>query len=307
MTIYGSGFALLRVGIGTKNPWRRVLFVQGSALVESSPWMQQAQKQHSSSQYPSVSAIADTTMWRFSSLHAIRNSCFVHQQLGLRRCLSSATGGASTSSVRESACGASDKCDNNRAPRNQFDPLLSDEITRASDAVRKYVGLSPDETAHNLRFVSISLLEPPKADYINGVKTPRQAECITLNPLTGIASNYTVHLSDNLNANDAAKVSASIDYPKGTQPLFTPEDCDLAETIVQSSKEVANALGERYDITDLSRVACDPWSVNLASEFGAKMVSLVDWFKRSFIIANMEKGLKTIIMPILLTLYPWSI
>jgi primary-amine oxidase len=248
--------------------------VQGSVLAQSSPWMQHAHQHHTFSLFPSVIAVTDTTLWRFSSLHAIRNSCFDHEQLGLRRLLSSATG-ASTS-VGESDCGTSDKNDNNKALRNQLDPLLPDEITRASDAVRKYLGLSPDKTAQNLRFVSISLLEPPKADYINGVKTPRQAECITLNPLTGIASNYTVNLSDNDNDVDAAKVSASKDYPKGTQPLLTPEDCDLAEAIVQSSKEVANALRERYGITDLSRVACDPWSVHLPSESDREMTSLRD-------------------------------
>ncbi|VEU39581.1 unnamed protein product [Pseudo-nitzschia multistriata] len=152
-----------------------------------------------------------------------------------------------------------------------LDPLLPDEITRASDAVRKHLGLTPDNAVQNLRFVSISLLEPPKADYIQGVKTPRKAECITLNPQTGIASNFTVTLENN-----EAKIVESTEYPKGTQPLLTPEDCDLAEAIVQSSPEVARALRDRYGIIDSSRVACDPWSVHLASPADQDLVNWRD-------------------------------
>ncbi len=154
-----------------------------------------------------------------------------------------------------------------------LDPLLPGEITLASEAVRTYLGLTADNAA-TLRFVSISLLEPPKSDYIKGIKTPRQAECIALNPQTGIATNYTVTLTENDDGDDAkAKVSTSKDYPKGTQPLLTPEDCDLAEAIVQSSTEVANALLDRYGISDTSRVACDPWSVHLASDADQELVN----------------------------------
>jgi primary-amine oxidase len=48
--------------------------------------------------------------------------------------------------------------------------------------------------------------------------------------------------------------------------MFTPEDCELAEIIVQESAQVAAIMKERYGITDMSTVACDPWSMNLASE-----------------------------------------
>ena len=43
-----------------------------------------------------------------------------------------------------------------------LDPLLPDEITRASDAVREHLGVTRDDEGKTLRFVSISLLEPPK-------------------------------------------------------------------------------------------------------------------------------------------------
>lgn len=47
---------------------------------------------------------------------------------------------------------------------------------------------------------------------------------------------------------------------EGKQPLLTPEDCLLAEEIVKADPEIAAMLRDDYGITDLSLVACDPWS-----------------------------------------------
>ena len=44
------------------------------------------------------------------------------------------------------------------------------------------------------------------------------------------------------------------------QPLLTPEDCILAEDIAKADPEVAAMVKEAYGITDLSLLACDPWS-----------------------------------------------
>jgi len=66
--------------------------------------------------------------------------------------------------------------------------------------------------------------------------------------------------------------------------MFTPEDCDLAEIIVQSSSKVAEILKERYGITDMSRVACDPWSVHFASD---EDVELTKWNKDSNVPARL--------------------
>ena len=76
-----------------------------------------------------------------------------------------------------------------------LDPLLPDEITQTSGAVLTYLGLTSDNM-ETLRFVSISLLEPPKSDYIKGIKTPRQAECIALRePLYRVETgNYEYRL-----------------------------------------------------------------------------------------------------------------
>ena len=47
---------------------------------------------------------------------------------------------------------------------------------------------------------------------------------------------------------------------KDRQPLLTPEDCVLAEDIAKADPEVAAMVKEAYGITDLSLLACDPWS-----------------------------------------------
>ena len=54
--------------------------------------------------------------------------------------------------------------------------------------------------------------------------------------------------------------------PSGTNPLLTPDDCDLAETIARGDAGLRAALKERFDFTDMDRLICDPWSVHLASE-----------------------------------------
>jgi primary-amine oxidase len=47
---------------------------------------------------------------------------------------------------------------------------------------------------------------------------------------------------------------------EGKEPLLTPEDCLLAEELVKADPEIAAMLRDDYGITDLSLVACDPWS-----------------------------------------------
>jgi primary-amine oxidase len=130
------------------------------------------------------------------------------------------------------------------------------------------LGLTPDNVVQHLRFVSISLAEPPKQDYIQGIPTPRCAEVVALNPHSGIASEYKVNL-------ELDRVVFAKDLPKGVQPLLTPEDCDLAEAIVQSSPEVAAVMKERYGITDMGTVTCDPWSIHLASPEDREMTDQI--------------------------------
>lgn len=46
------------------------------------------------------------------------------------------------------------------------------------------------------------------------------------------------------------------------QALATPDDCIEAEAIAKADPEVRRLLQERYGVTDLDLVCCDPWSVH---------------------------------------------
>lgn len=168
-----------------------------------------------------------------------------------------------------------------------LDPLTATEITTASGAVRAYVGVAANDDikSEKLRFVAVSLKEPPKKQLLQRLESgaslfPRQAEVVTLNPVTGRATEFIVDLS---NENEPKIADAKI-LPNGTQPMFTPDDCELAESIVQNSPEVAAVLKERYNIDDITRVACDPWSVNMASE---EDWALTKWNKGSEVPARL--------------------
>ncbi|GAX22918.1 primary-amine oxidase [Fistulifera solaris] len=130
-------------------------------------------------------------------------------------------------------------------------PLTADEITTAAGVIRQQTGVTDDPHGQELRFVAISTQE--------SAAPARHAHIITVEPPTGKATEYVVRLVDQT-------IVSTLELPLGTQPLFTPDDCDLAEQVVQQSPEVAAALEERYGITDMTRVACDPWSIHLACD-----------------------------------------
>jgi len=135
--------------------------------------------------------------------------------------------------------------------------LMANEIQKACKATKNRLN------GDNIRFVAISLSEPAKQD-----TTSRTAEVVALNPDTGIATELTIELYDK---SEETNVTKCLDLPAGVQPMFTPEDCDLAEEICKSSVEVQEALKERYGITDMTRIAADPWSVHLASDDDVSM------------------------------------
>lgn len=83
----------------------------------------------------------------------------------------------------------------------------------------------------------------------------------------GIASELVVDLRGEAVDGVDTKVVSFVSLPPGTQPLFSPDDCDLAEEIAKSSAEVQKAVLERYGIKDAEKeLVCDPWSVHLADE-----------------------------------------
>ncbi|KAL3810827.1 hypothetical protein ACHAXA_007517 [Cyclostephanos tholiformis] len=164
------------------------------------------------------------------------------------------------------------------------DPLTPIEIARASSVVRDYYRTMNDGTAATAsdddsirRFVAVSLREPPPSSFPSpsspddhagsnesrGLRLLRRrrrlAEVVILNTASGLASELLVDL-------DVDRVIDDRALPSGTQPMLTPDDCALAEDICKSSPAVVDALGERYGITDVSRVAADPWSLHLSAD-----------------------------------------
>jgi primary-amine oxidase len=149
-------------------------------------------------------------------------------------------------------------------------PLSAAEIEAAAAAVRRYCDAGTNPL--RLRFVAVSLLEDGK-----DVAGRRCAEAVVLNPSTGLASELVVVLGDG-EEGAPAEVTSCVTLPPGRQPMFTPDDCDLAERIVQESEWVQRVLSDRYGITDMERVACDPWSVHLAG--GEDDLDLTEWRKK---------------------------
>ena len=157
--------------------------------------------------------------------------------------------------------------------------LTPDEIRGAAQAVKDHYNNAPT----TIRFVAISLKKPNK----NNVSGQRQAEVLILNTETGLASELIVALEGD------AEVTYTKELERGVQPLLTPDDCDLAEEISKSSTELQTALKERYGITDMSRIAADPWSVHLASEQDAALTEsdgLPRRLVQTFLYQRMEGG-----------------
>ena len=141
-----------------------------------------------------------------------------------------------------------------------FEPLSSSEINVASSVVQ--TALEAENPGQITRFIAVSLLEPSK-DVLKSPETvSRQAEVIILNPSTGIASEFVVDISNE-------SISTRVDLEPGVQPMFTPEDCDLAEQIVKNSTEVQEIMKDRYGIEPKNihqELVCDPWSVHQADK-----------------------------------------
>ena len=143
------------------------------------------------------------------------------------------------------------------APFHPLDPLNAGELASAAEACRAHaskLGLP------SLRFNTITLLEPPKQELLAFARgagaagaeaPPRRAFCILQTPGTVEA---TVLLEEQ------GPVVSSWSQVEGVQPLATPDDCFDAEAIAKGDAGLQALLLEKYGITDLALVACDPWS-----------------------------------------------
>ena len=112
-----------------------------------------------------------------------------------------------------------------------------------------------------IRFSYVTLAEPPKAAmraYLagEGPVPARQAEVIATIVPKMDAYVFVVNLGE-----DGASVASKSLVPEGCQPLFSPDDCFLAEEIVKADVAVCAELAERYGVDPAdfgTSLVCDP-------------------------------------------------
>lgn len=155
-----------------------------------------------------------------------------------------------------------------------LDDLTATEIAAASAAVKKNLKASSSEGGvYKIRFNYITLAEPPKRvlmAYLAGngdvLEPEREAEVLYSLPSAAISYKAIVRLDvDSVRGDIEGTVISTHAIPEKCQPLFSPDDCNLAETIVKSDLTVVALLKSRYGIEDLSNLVCDPWSVHVAT------------------------------------------
>ncbi|PNH10594.1 Copper amine oxidase 1, partial [Tetrabaena socialis] len=107
--------------------------------------------------------------------------------------------------------------------------------------------------------------EPPKAQLLAYDKDPsarappRLAFCIL--QFAGLAG--VVETVCTLEAGrEPSKAVVSWDKIHGVHALASPDDCFEAEAIAKADAAVQKLLKERYGVTDLDLVCCDPWSIH---------------------------------------------
>ncbi|KAK9817313.1 hypothetical protein WJX72_012521 [[Myrmecia] bisecta] len=141
-------------------------------------------------------------------------------------------------------------------PEHCLDPLSAEEVSAAADACKAY---AVAKALPKLRFNSISLKEPTKAALLSFEQdprvaaVPRQALCTLQLPTGASVVEALVDLD-----HDPATV---LDWKQleGVQPMVTLDDCLDAEDVVKASPRVQQLIRERYGITDMDKVAVDPW------------------------------------------------
>jgi primary-amine oxidase len=125
-----------------------------------------------------------------------------------------------------------------------LDPLGSDEIDRAVEAIRK-------ERPGRVRFVTVSLLEPEKAELAAWPEQPlrRLAEVVALQPDAELAFEAAVDV-------DSGEL-VRLQELEGLQPALVPEEYAELERLMLEHPDFAGALARR-GIEDHSLVCVDP-------------------------------------------------
>lgn len=129
------------------------------------------------------------------------------------------------------------------------DPLTAEEIRCAAAVIRH------EFEQEQIRFCYISLRESLQSD---SAHRRRVAEVVVLIPSTGIAHEVQVEVPH-------GNIVSGCELPKCAQPCLSPDDCALAERIVVEDADFAAIAADRYGITDVSDIVCDPWSVHVAA------------------------------------------
>ncbi|KAL0041485.1 hypothetical protein WJX79_005084 [Trebouxia sp. C0005] len=133
----------------------------------------------------------------------------------------------------------------------------AEEVNATSDACKAYavkLGIQ------GLRFNAIALEEPTKADLLQyeaskmQIEAPQRLSTAIIQLPTG---DSVVEAMVDLQVEPPAVISW--DQTDGIQPMVTLDDCLEAEDICKGDKGFQQLLRDRYDITDLASVACDPW------------------------------------------------
>jgi len=131
--------------------------------------------------------------------------------------------------------------------RHPLDPLESAEVERTVATIRK--DLHPSDS---VRFVSVSLQEPPKEAVLRSTPTARESLVVLLDSATGRASEVVVDL-------EKGAVASRKILPEGTQPPIMIDELGEVEETARKSPLLREAMKAR-GIKDLSLVMVDGWS-----------------------------------------------
>ena len=155
--------------------------------------------------------------------------------------------------------------------RHPLDPLSAEEIAQATRLLR-----TERRLGDRVRFVSVDLLEPPKAgpgspDPVEPAVGERAAFVVLLDVADGQTYEAVVSLS--------AGTVRSWRHVPGVQPAITFDEFFTCERVVKADPAVREALRKR-GVTDPDRVMVDPWSAGYygdESERGQRLLRALAW------------------------------
>jgi len=141
-----------------------------------------------------------------------------------------------------------------------LDPLTAQEIVRTGEVLREERGLTG-----SFRFVSVSLLEPDKAELSGDGPGSRCAAVVLYDRSTSRTVEATVDLT--------AGTVASWHELTGVQPSIMLEEFFLAEDLARADPRWQEAVRKR-GVTDFSLAMLDPWATGYSTETasGARLI-----------------------------------